>query len=70
MERKSKYKDLLCGHLKEMFDDAYVLQTRREVSRVQARDRSQGSDVLDYTPFEEIGDQDNDSVRQDDCRPT
>jgi len=64
------YKDLLCGHLKEMFDDANVLQTRREPSRVQARDRSIGSDVLDYTPFEEIRDQDHDPVRPDNRRST
>ena len=62
-------KELLFGHIREIFDDANVLQTRREVSRVQARDRSRGSDVLDYTPFEEVGDQDNDSMRQTNCRP-
>mgnify|MGYP001567183822 CR=1 FL=1 len=58
------YKELLCGHMKEMFDHADVLQTRRVPSRVQARHRSEGSDVLDYTPFEEIRDQDHDAVRQ------
>lgn len=63
---ESKYKDLLCGHLKEMFDNADVLQAQWIPSRVQNRNRPRGSDVLDYTPFEEIRDQDSDPVRQND----
>lgn len=62
------YKELLCGHLKEMYENADVLQTRRVASRIQTRYRPSGSDVLDYTPFEEIRDQDYDPVRQSDCR--
>jgi hypothetical protein len=57
------YKELLCGHLKEMYGNADVLQTRRVASRIQTRYRPSGSDVLDYTPFEEIRDQDYDAVR-------
>lgn len=62
------YKELLCGHLKEMYGNADVLQTRRVVSRIQARYRPEGSNVLDYTPFEEVRDQDYDPVRQSDRR--
>lgn len=62
------YKELLCGHMKEMFDYANVLQTKRVPSRIQARYRSEGSDVLDYTPFEEVRDQDHDARRQVDNR--
>ena len=64
----TNYKELLCGHLKEIYDDAYVLQTRREPSRVQARNRSSGSRDLDYTPFEEVRDQDHDEMRSDASR--
>ena len=63
-------KELLFGHIREMFDDANVLQKRREPSRVQARHRSLGSNSVEYTPFEEIGNQDNDSVRQEHRRTT
>lgn len=62
------YKELLCGHLKEIYGNADVLQTRRVVSRIQTRYRPSGSDVLDYTPFEEVRDQDYDPVRQSDRR--
>ena len=62
------YKELLCGHLKEMYGNADVLQTRRVASRIQTRYRPSGSDVLDYTPFEEVRDQDYDPVRQSDRR--
>lgn len=62
------YKELLCGHLKEMYGDADVLQTRRVVSRIQTRNRSYRSDVLDHTPFEEIRDQDYYAVRPGDRR--
>lgn len=68
--KNSDLKELLFGHLRELYDNANVLQTRREPSRVQARNRPIGSDVLDYTPFEEVRDQDHDQVRQDDRRPT
>lgn len=60
------YKELLCGHLKELYDDANVLQKRWEVSRVQARNRSRGSDVLDDTPSEKVRNQNHDSMRQED----
>lgn len=63
-------KELLFGHIREIFDDENVLQTRREPSRVQARHRSRGSDCLEYTPFEEVRDQNHDEVRQDDSRTT
>ena len=66
----TNYKELLCGHMKEMFDDAYVLQTRREPSRIQARHRPEGSNCVEYTPFEEVRDKDHDPVRQDNRRPT
>ena len=62
------YKELLCGHLKEIYGNADVLQTRRVASRIQTRYQSSGSDVLDYTPFEEVRDQDYDPVRQSDRR--
>jgi hypothetical protein len=64
------YKELLCGHMKEMYDDAHVLQTRREPSRIQARHRSERSDCLEYTPFEEVRDQDHDQSRQINSCPT
>ena len=59
------YKELLTGHIKEMFDDANVLQTRWERSRIQARNRSKRSDSVEYTPFEEVRNQDHDEVRSD-----
>lgn len=62
------YKELLTGHIKEIFDDANVLQTRWERSRIQARNRSKGSDSVEYTPFEKVGDQDHNQVRQDNSR--
>lgn len=62
------YKELLTGHIKEMFDDANVLQTRWERSRIQARNRSERSDSVEYTPFEEVRDQDHDEVRSDNSR--
>ena len=64
----TEYKELLCGHLKEIYGNADVLQTRRVASRIQTRYRPSGSDVLDYTPFEEVRDQDYDPVRQSDRR--
>lgn len=62
------YKELLTGHIKEMFDDANVLQTRWEPSRIQARNRSSRSDSVEYTPFKEVRDQDHDEVRSDNSR--
>lgn len=59
------YKELLTGHVKEMFDNAHALQTRWEHSRIQARNRSKRSDSVEYTPFEEVRDQDHDEVRSD-----
>ena len=64
----TNYKELLCGQLKEIFDDAHVLQTRREPSRVQARNRSERSCSVEYTPFEEVRDQDHDQMRPNDSR--
>lgn len=49
-------KDLLFGHVKDSID-ANVLYTKWERSRVQARNRSHRSECVDYTPFEEIGNQ-------------
>lgn len=46
---------------------AHVLETQWHRSRIQDRHRSERSCDVEYTPFEEIGDQDNDSVRQSDC---
>ncbi len=63
------YKELFAQPVKDLMY-ANALQKRWEVSRVQARNRSQGSDVLDYTPPEEIRNQDHDSVRQIDSCPT
>lgn len=68
--KNNELKELLFGHIREMFDDANVLQKRQEPSRVQARHRSIGSDSVDYTPFEEVGNQNNDSVRQNNRRTT
>jgi len=62
------YKELLTGHIKEMFDDANVLQTRWERSRIQARNRSTRSNSVEYTPFEEVRDQDHDEVRSHNSR--
>lgn len=62
------YKELLTGHIKEMFDDANVLQTRWERSRIQARNRSKRSNSVEYTPFEEVRNQDHDEVRSDNSR--
>lgn len=62
------YKELLTGHIKEMFDDANVLQTRWERSRIQARNRPKRSDSVEYTPFEEVRDQDHDEMRSDNSR--
>jgi len=62
------YKELLTGHIKEMFDDANVLQTRWERSRIQARNRPKRSNSVEYTPFEEVRDQDHDKVRSDNSR--
>jgi len=63
-------KDLLFGHIRELYDNANALQTRQEPSRVQARDRSSGSNNVEYTPFEEIGNQNNNSVQQKHRRAT
>ena len=49
-------KDLLFGHVKDSID-ANVLYTKWERSRVQARNRYYRSECVDYTPFEEIGNQ-------------
>jgi hypothetical protein len=68
--KNSDLKELFFGHVGVLDDNANVLQTRREPSRVQARDRSNGSDVLDYTPFEEVRNKDHDPVRSDNRRPT
>lgn len=64
----TNYKELLTGHVKEMFDNAHVLQTRWERSRVQARNRSTGSDSVDNAPLEEVGNQNHEQVQQDNSR--
>ena len=60
-------KDLLFGHIKDSFN-ANVLQNRWERSRVQARNRSERSGSVEYTPFQEVRDQDHDKMRPDDSR--
>ena len=64
----TNYKELLFGHIKEMYDDANVLQARWERSRIQARNRSERSNSVDYTPLEEVRNQDHDEVRSDNSR--
>lgn len=44
---------------------AHVLETQWHRSRIQNRHRPERSCDVEYTPFEEVRDQDNDSVRQD-----
>ena len=63
------YKELLCGHLKEMYDNANGLQTKRISSRIQARNRSNRSNSLDHAPFEEVRNQDHDQNRPDNSSP-
>ena len=60
--RHDQLKDLLFGHVKDSFD-ANVLYARQEHSRVQARHRSTRSRDVEYTPFEEVRDQDPKQVR-------
>jgi len=48
--------------------NANVYEKRWHRSRVQARNRPSGSRDLDYTPFEEVRDQDHDEMRSDDSR--
>ena len=60
--RHDQLKDLLFGHVKDSFD-ANVLYARQEHSRVQARHRSASSRDVEYTPFEEVRDQDGNQVR-------
>ena len=55
-------KDLLFGHVKDSFD-ANVIQARYDRSLIQARHRSTRSREVDYTPFEEVRDQDPKQVR-------
>ena len=47
--------------------NANVFETQWHRSRIQDRHRSERSCGVEYTPFEEVGDQNNDSVRQSDC---
>lgn len=63
----------LFNALGEIMEDrmyAHVLEKQWHRSRVQNRHRSRGSSDVEYTPFEEIRDQDNDSVRQGDSSHT
>jgi hypothetical protein len=60
--RNDDLKELLFGHIREMFGDEDVLQKRWEASRVQACDRSQRSRILDYTPPQEVRDQNHNGV--------
>ena len=55
-------KELLFSHIREMFDDAMFYKRDGGVEYKLVTD-PKGSDVLDYTPFEEVGDQDNDFDR-------
>jgi hypothetical protein len=57
------YKKLFIQPVKDLMY-ANVLQARWERSRIQARNRSKRSDCVEYTPFEEVRDQDHDEVRQ------
>lgn len=61
-------KELLFGHIREIFDDANVLQKKRQASRVQARHRSTRSSGVDNASSQEIRDKNNDSMRQEDRR--
>ena len=62
---KDQLADRLFGHIEQYKElvHANVLQARREHSRVQARNRSERSNSVDYTPFEEVRNQDYDQVR-------
>jgi len=57
------YKKLFIQPVKDLMY-ANAIQKRWEASRVQARHRSKRSDCVEYTPFEEVRDQDHDEVRQ------
>lgn len=57
------YKELLCGHLKEMYGNADVLQKRWEPSRVQARNRPNASRDMEHTPAKKIRNQNHDEMR-------
>ena len=60
--RHDQLKDLLFGHVKDSFD-ANVIQARYERRLIQARHRSTRSRDVEYTPFEEVRDQDPKQVR-------
>jgi len=62
-----EYKSLFAQPVKDLIN-ASILQKKWESSRVQARNRSNRSGDVEYTPFEEIGNQDHDSVRSDHSR--
>ena len=57
------YKKLFIQPVKDLMY-ANVLQARWERSRIQTRNRSERSDCVEYTPFEEVRDQDHDEMRQ------
>jgi hypothetical protein len=56
------YKQLFIQPVKDLMY-ANALQKRWETSRIQTRNRSPRSRDLDYTPFEEVRDQDHKQVR-------
>lgn len=61
----NEWKELFIQPVKDLMY-ANALQKRWEDSRVQARNRPEGSNCVEYTPFEEVRNQDNDEVRSDD----
>lgn len=62
------YKELFAQPIKDLMY-ANALQKRWERSRVQARNRPDGSGDVEYTPFEEIRDQDHDEMRPPNSGP-
>jgi len=62
-----EWKELFIQPVKDLMY-ANALQKRWEKSRVQARNRPEGSDCVEYTPFEEVRDLNNDEMRSDDSR--
>jgi hypothetical protein len=62
-----EWKELFIQPVKDLMY-ANVLQKRWEQSRVQTRHRSKRSSSVEYTPFEEIRDQNHDEMRSDDSR--
>jgi len=62
-----QWKELFVQPVKDLMY-ANALQKKWEYSRIQARNRSKRSDVLEHTPIEEVRDQDDHETRSDDSR--